>query len=137
MIDPSTEFGAHVAKRLQEERVVWLTTLASDGTPQPNPVWFYWDGETVLVYSQPTASKLRNISRCSKVSVNLEGADELGGDIVVITGDAFIDETAPKPDSRFIDKYREVIAKLGQTAESLAASYSVAIRVRPNKIRGF
>jgi hypothetical protein len=48
---------------------------------------------------------------------------------------AFIDETAPKPDSRFIDKYREAIVKLGQTPESLAASYSVAIRVKPKKVR--
>lgn len=137
MIDLTTEFGAHVAKRLREEPIVWLTTVASDGTPQPNPVWFYWDGETILIYSQPTASKLRNITRNPKVSINLEGADEMGGDVVVLTGDAFIDETAPKPDSRLIEKYRDAIAKLGQTPEGLAASYSIAIRMRPNKVRGF
>ena len=39
----------------------------------------------------------------------------MGGDVVVLTGDAFIEETAPKPDSKFIEKYRDAIAKLGQT----------------------
>ena len=53
------------------------------------------------------------------------------------TGDTFIGETAPKPDLRFIDKYREAVAKLGLAPEGLAASYSVAIRVRPHMVRGF
>jgi len=55
----------------------------------------------------------------------------------IFTGDTFIDETAPKPDLRFIDKYREAVAKLGLAPEGLAASYSVAIRVRPHMVRGF
>jgi hypothetical protein len=38
MIDLTSEFGQHVAKRLVKEQVIWLTTVSSDGTPQPNPV---------------------------------------------------------------------------------------------------
>ncbi|MFQ5612516.1 MAG: hypothetical protein ACE5H9_10325 [Anaerolineae bacterium] len=39
-IDLSTEFGLRVARRLREERIIWLTTLRADQTPQPSPVWF-------------------------------------------------------------------------------------------------
>ena len=39
-IDTSTEFGAKVASRIEEQKLAWLTTIDSKGTPQPNPVWF-------------------------------------------------------------------------------------------------
>ena len=63
-------------------------------------------------------------------------ADEEGGNIVVLTGVASIDEK-PKHDLRFIEKYREAIPRIGHTPESLAASYSVLIRILPSKLRGF
>jgi hypothetical protein len=39
MIDTSTKFGQRVAQRLEEERVIWLTTVDGQGIPQPRPVW--------------------------------------------------------------------------------------------------
>ncbi len=38
MLDMNTEFGQRVARRLAEERIAWLTTVDSSGTPQPRPV---------------------------------------------------------------------------------------------------
>ena len=72
LFDPTTEFGAILQKRLENEKIIWLTTVGEDGTPQPNPVWFLWDGETFLFYSQPTAHDLKHIARNPKVSLNLE-----------------------------------------------------------------
>jgi PPOX class probable F420-dependent enzyme len=135
MIDLATKLGARAAKRLQKERLIWLTTTSSDGTPQPNPVWFYWDGERILVYSQPTSHKLKNLHRNPRVSLNFQ-ADEEGGNVIVLTGAASIDEK-PTHDPRFIKKYCQEIPKIGQTPESLAASYSVLISVLPDKLRGF
>jgi len=37
LFDPSTESGARIQKRLQNDKIIWLTTVAADGTPQPNP----------------------------------------------------------------------------------------------------
>jgi len=39
--DPTTPFGERVARRLREEPVIWFTSTSRDGTPQPNPVWFW------------------------------------------------------------------------------------------------
>ena len=136
MIDLTSKLGARAAKRLQEDRIFWLTTVASNGTPQPNPVWFYWDGRTVHVRSQPSSHKLKNIARNPKVSMNFQ-TDEHGGDVVVLTGFATIDRNPPKPDPKYVEKYREAIPMIGHTPESLAAEYSVLIRITPDKLRGF
>ena len=70
-IDTTTERGARVAARLRDELVAWLVTVKPDGTPVPTPVWFWWDGETVLVYSQPGKPKLRNIAANPRVALAL------------------------------------------------------------------
>ncbi len=38
MLDLTTEFGQHVARRLQEERIIWLTTISPDNIPHPRAV---------------------------------------------------------------------------------------------------
>ena len=136
MIDFTTELGAQAAKRLQREHLIWLTTVSREGTPQPNPVWFYWDGKSIIIYSQPTSHKLKNISRNPRVSLNFQADDE-GGNVIVLTGDASIDKKPPPHDSRYIEKYLTHIPKIGLTPETLAASYSTLIRVSPTTLRGF
>lgn len=137
-IDTATEFGARVARRLAEEQVVWLTTVGPDGTPQPSPVWFLWDGETVLMYSQRDRPKLRNIGRSPRVSLAFN-TDANGDDVVILTGDARIDDAAPPATAipEFLAKYVGGMAHVGQTAEEFARDYPVAVRVRPTKVRGF
>ena len=137
MIDTTTEFGAQVSRRLQSEAIAWLTTVARDGTPQPNPVWFYWDGESFLIYTQPSSSKLKNIARNPRVSINLQEATEEGENVVVVVGEATVQAEATIPDPGYVAKYAQTIERLGQTVEGLAASYCVTIRVKPKKIRGF
>ena len=136
MIDLTTELGVRATKRLKDEYVVWLTTVSSNSTPQPNPVWFYWDGKTLLMYSQPSAHKVKNIARNPRVSVNFQ-ANDAGEDIIVLTGTASLLKNPPQHDPRYLQKYRDLIPKIGLTPQSLAASYSVLITVTPNKLRGF
>lgn len=137
MIDTTTEFGQRVTRRLAEERIAWLTTVDSQGIPQPRPVWFLWDGATVLIYSQPGTQKLKHITARPEVSLHLDG-DGRGGDIVVFTGRAEIDPAAPPADQvpAYVAKYEAGFARIGMTASQFAASYSVALRVTPLKLRG-
>jgi PPOX class probable F420-dependent enzyme len=137
MPDTSTPFGERVARRLREERIIWLTTVGSDGTPQPNPVWFLWDGESILIYSLPKAARVGHIERNSRVSLNLDGNGK-GGDIIVITGDARLSREEPSADRmpQYAEKYAEYIAKSFGTPERFAEEYSLPIRVIPTKVRG-
>ncbi len=137
MIDMTTEFGQRVARRLKEEHIIWLTTVGPDGVPQPRPVWFLWDDETFLIYSQPDTYKLHHIARNPKVALNLD-SDGRGGDIVVFTGEASIDSNALPANEivDYADKYQEGIAGIGMTPEQFAKSFSVALRVKPISLRG-
>ncbi len=136
---PETPFGERVARRLRAEPVIWLTTTGSDGTPQPNPVWFYWDEESqsILIYSLADAARLRHIEQCPRVSLNFDGNGQ-GGDIIVLTGAARLSPEDPPADqhSAYCEKYRDFIARSFGTPENFAAKYSTALRVTPTRVRG-
>jgi PPOX class probable F420-dependent enzyme len=136
-IDTGSEFGARVTRRLADETIGWLTTVSPDGTPHPSPVWFLWDGETVLIYSQPNTPKLRHITANPRVSLNLDGNGR-GGDIVILSGEARVDESAPPSAAlpEYQAKYATGIRQLGMTAETFAQAYSVPIRFTPARLRG-
>ncbi len=137
MIDLTTEFGRRVARRLAEERIIWLTTVDAEGTPQPRPVWFWWDGATFLIYSQSKTHKLEHIRRNAKVALHLDG-DGLGGNIVVFTGEASLAPDAPPANQvpAYVQKYQPGFARIGLSAEEFAQKYAVALRVTPTSLRG-
>jgi PPOX class probable F420-dependent enzyme len=136
-IDTTSEFGKRVMKRLDEETTAWLTTIGADGTPQPRPIWFLWDGETILIYSQPNTSKLRHIKANPRVSFNFDG-DGHGGNIIVLTGEAKLDGSAPPAhrNREYSTKYARGFRALNMTPESFAEAYSQPIRMTPLKVRG-
>lgn len=130
------EFGQRVRRRLEEERVIWLTTVDSRGTPQPRPVWFLWDGETFLVFSRPETAKIRHIQSDPQVALHLD-SDGRGGDIVVFTGTAAILETLEdQAQEAYRTKYTAGFERIKMTAEVFFSDYSVAIQIRPHKVRG-
>ena len=52
MLDFTSPIGQRIQLRLEEEETIWLTTVDASHTPQPRPVWFHWDGETAMIFSQ-------------------------------------------------------------------------------------
>jgi PPOX class probable F420-dependent enzyme len=137
-IDTSTDFGKRVERRLREEEVLWLTTVRRDGTPQPTPVWFLWDGgDAVLIYSRPRQQKERNITGNPHVALNFNS--DGGGNVVVLTGTAAIVTDAPpaQDNAAYVRKYDASISRIGMNRDSFAAAYSQAIRVTITALRGF
>ena len=136
-IDPQTAFGARVAQRLAAERILWLVAVDPQVMPQPVPVWFYWDGQTFLIYSQPNTAKLRNIANNPQVALHMDG-DGQGGDIVVVLGEAHLapDTPAPHKVAEYATKYTAGFTRIGMTAETFSQVFSVALRVTPHKLRG-
>ena len=134
MFDTTTEAGKRAEARLKEEEISWLTTVRSDGQPQTVPVWFLWDDEGFLIYSQPNRQKLNNLSRNPHVGLNLN-SDAYGGDVFRLEGTATIDEDAPPTNevAPYVEKYRESIARIGFDPEGFARAYSVAVRVTPER----
>jgi PPOX class probable F420-dependent enzyme len=136
MLDTTTEAGFRADSRLREEIMIWLTTVRSDGQPQSVPVWFLWDGETFLIYSQPGRQKLKNIGGNARVGLHLN-ANDRGGDVVRVEGMALLLEDFPPANEvgEYIEKYRERLARIGFDPEGFARTYSVALRVTPERWR--
>ena len=134
MLDTTTEAGGRAERRLREEEIAWLTTVRSDGQPQSVPVWFFWDGERFLIYSQSGRQKLRNIERNPRVDLNLN-SNAQGGDVVRVEGTAEIIEDAPPATEvpEYVEKYRDAIARIGFEPEGFARAFSVALRVTPTR----
>jgi PPOX class probable F420-dependent enzyme len=135
-LDPSVR--ARADRRLRTELVLWLTTVRADGQPQASPVWFLWDGGTLLIFSQPGAQKLRNLAGNPRVAVHVD-TDEAGEDVLTIEGTAAVDPDAPSSDrvEEYQVKYRDGIRAIGMTPDQLARDYSVAIRIRPTRARAW
>jgi PPOX class probable F420-dependent enzyme len=137
--DTSTPFGERVARRLRDERLIWLTTVDAKGMPQPTPVWFLWDEatSTILIYSRADAKRLAHIQQNPRVALNFDGNGS-GGDIIVITGQAQVSSDDPPADQLpvYVEKYGNFIARLYSTPAQFAAVYSVALRIHPHTIRG-
>ena len=136
-LDTTTEFGARVARRLRDERIGWLVTVSADQTPQPIPVWFLWDGQALLIYSQPDTAKLRNIARNPRVAFHLDG-DGQGGDVVILTGEARLAPDAPPATQvpAYVEKYRQGMTRIGMTPETFARTYSIALKLTPTRVHG-
>ena len=137
-LDPTDDFQARAAERLRTESTAWIITTGADGTPQPNPIWFVWDGaDKVLIYSVE-AAKTRHISQRPRVSF-VFNTDSHGDDVVIFSGTAEIDRTQPRTadNPAFLEKYAEGIPAIGLTPESYSERYSAPIVVTLEKVRGF
>jgi PPOX class probable F420-dependent enzyme len=138
VLDLDSSAGARADRRLRTEQILWLTTVRADGQPQSSPVWFLWDGEALLVFSQPDAQKLRNLAGNPRVAVHLE-SEGTADEGVTIDGTAAVDPDAPSSNriEEYRVKYREGIRAMGITPDELARDFSVALRIRPTRVRAW
>ena len=137
-IDESSDFGARAARHLREDTVVWLTTVTPAGAPVPSPVWFWWDEPgSVLMFSRAGTPRTRNVEAHPHVALHF-GGNGRGGDIVVLSGNATIDESAGSAAAvtAYTEKYAEDIARIGHTPETFSESYPIPVRIELTRLRG-
>lgn len=137
-IGTDTALGQRLATRLRDEHVVWLTTISPRGAPQPTPVWFLWNGDELVISSQPGAAKLRNLAANPVATVHFN-TDVDGDDVQVLRGRARVDPDGLTASERaaYDAKYADDIVRIQQTSETLHAAYSVVIRFTPTGVRGY
>ena len=136
MVDFTTDIGKRALQRLEQEQVGWLVTVGGDGTPQPSPVWFLWDGESCLIYSDPRMPKVWNIEQRPQTALHFN-SDDAGGNIIILTGTAALEDAPPADQNHpYLEKYSDGIKQLGLTPEAMAATYSATIIFRPTRLRG-
>lgn len=138
MLDRTTEWGQRAENRLQSNLIGWLTTVGSNGHPDTVPVWFLWQEDTVLIFSQPNKKKIRNLHKNPRISLALDNSKD-GEDVVVVEGTAELLDSSISVDKlpAYAAKYGTLLKDMGWTTASMAADYSQAIRVTPTKIRSW
>ncbi len=138
MLDPANEREAHRDERLRTEEIIWLGSTRPDGRPHVVPVWFDWDGRTLLIFSQPGNQKVKNLRHDPRVTLHLEAAPD-GSDIVILEGMAeLLDKPAAEvAPATYTEKYAALLPGIGHTPESMLATYSQAIRVTPTRFIGW
>jgi PPOX class probable F420-dependent enzyme len=125
--------ATRIVRFLEQEPVVWLSTVRPDGNPHLVPIWFWWDGEAILVFSKPDAQKVRNLRAYPSVMLALGDAED-DFDVGLLEGCAeLLDQpTAEILPARHLAKYTTQLAAIGLTPEAYAATYSQAIRIVPS-----
>lgn len=123
---------------LERDAVVWLSSIRPDGGPHLVPLWFVWDGVSILVFSKPHAQKVRNLRADPRVMVAVgEPGDEF--DVELIEA---IAELAQVPTRRvlpeaFACKYADLAARAGITFDRFVAVYSQPIWIHPSRWLGW
>lgn len=137
-MDWNSDEGKKLAERLRSEQVIWLTTVHPSGMPVPTPVWFLWQGNGFLIYTQSNSGKLKNIAANPKATLNLN-SDEWGGSVAVFTGEISVETKQPpapiNPD--YLEKYREGIKDIQMTPESFAQGYSTVLHFHLSHVRAW
>lgn len=131
-MDPTTATADRIRRFLEQEPVVWLSTVRPNGDPHLIPIWFWWDGETLLVFSKPDAQKVRNLRVNPTVMLALGDADA-DFDIGMVEGKAELLDEPLRVEwlAGHCEKYGDRMAAIGLTGEAFAATYSQVIRIRP------
>jgi PPOX class probable F420-dependent enzyme len=140
VIDLKSTFGRKARRHLEDEYFVWLTTVGRDLAPQPRPVWFIWEKDSFLIFSEPKAHKVSHLRQHQGVSLHFNTSDGKGEqDVIVFVGKALIDPDAPPAHEvrAYLKKYKTGIAELDMTPEEFSSRYSVTIRVTPGSVRGW
>jgi PPOX class probable F420-dependent enzyme len=141
-LDPSVAGAAHAEDRLRGEEMIWITTMRGDGQPQTSAVWFHWDGIDFLLFSQPRALKIRNLTAEPRVSLNLNGTG-YGSDLVIVEGTAEVlpdFASGPWPEPARVEAYyakyeRSLRDELGSSGDEMASAFTTALRITPTRWR--
>lgn len=139
MIDFTTEFGQKAKRHLEKEYFIWFTTVSADLTPQPRPVWFIWENDSILIFSRPDAYKVAHVKKHPNVAIHFNTDNKADEDVIVFLGRAEVDNNVPLPHEipAYFEKYKTGMEELDMTPEAFGQEYSLAIRVKPTKFRGW
>ena len=80
---------------------------------------------------------MKNIKRRPKVSLHFEGASSGEDDVVVLIGEASVNEDPIPIPQEYRVKYEQALKKINFTWEKMETEYNTAITIHLNKYRGF
>ena len=119
---------------LRTEPVVWLSTVRPDGRPHLVPIWFLWDGTSVLIASKPHARKVGNLRENPECMLAVGDADD-DFDIALIEARAEVTSipTGSLLEAGLLSKYGDRMRAAGLAKDEFEATYSQVVRITPTR----
>lgn len=123
---------------LAEPHIARLSTINVDGTPHTLPIWYEWRDGEVVVSTQASQRKVKNIERDQRVTVLID-TDEMPYRGVMIYGEAVLDadDAARRRISIFERYFGDRDAATEYAAELAKKWKPTLIRIRPTKMISF
>lgn len=116
---------------LAERRNVVLGTIRKDGSPQLNPMWFYWTGEVFYISTTRSRFKYNHLQRDPRVTLCID--DVTGFQTVIVEGRAqIVEDDIWRPTRLIVEKYVDkdhVEARLAR----MQTEPRVILIIRPEK----
>ena len=127
-----------IRSALESQAVVWLSSIRPDGRPHVVPLWFHWNGESILVFSKPNAQKVRNLRSDPRVMIAV-GDPNAAFDVELVEAIAEIEGNSRRAHiaEAFATKYGRIAARAGLTIERFASVYAQPIWIRPTRWLGW
>jgi PPOX class probable F420-dependent enzyme len=119
---------------LEKPLIARLATLDGDGYPHNVPLWYVLDGSAIVMVSERTARKVRNIQ------ANPRGTLTVGGDIgdgagYMIKGDITIEEDIDKAILRKLTFRYETQERAEELLIEWANDDIIVLRLQPTAVR--
>lgn len=115
---------------LRKNAYAHIATVAADGSPQSNPVWFEWDGRRLLFSTIKSRQKYKNLKARPAVAASILDPDEpyLG---LELRGIAEIDED-PEKGKAFINRMAHKYT--GEDFGDRPGEERVIVAIRPHRM---
>jgi PPOX class probable F420-dependent enzyme len=121
-----------VTRFLATEPVVWLSTVRPDGAPHLVPIWYWWDGTALVVFSKPDAVKVRNLRSEPRVMLAV-GDPEADFDVSLVEARAHLLPAGTPVPEQFFAKYAARMAAIGLDRATFTATYTQCLRIAPTR----
>ena len=105
-----------IVEALEQQLVIWVSSVRPDGLPHIVPMWFIWDGASILGFSKPQAQNVRNLLAKPRVMVAVgDPGDDF--DVALIEGIAeLVADSSRELPELFARKYGGLIDRAGITS---------------------
>ena len=129
----AVQLSEKAKKIIEDKSFAHVATINADGSPQISPVWVEHDGTHVILNSEQTRLKVRNLKRNPAVSVSIQNpADsyqyvEIRGRVVEIT---------PEGGFEGIDRLGKKYMGVDKYPGNQPGDVRVQIKIEPTRITG-
>jgi general stress protein 26 len=118
---------------LQKAVIVRVNTITPEGYPHSVPVWFLLEGDDLIVFSDRSARKVKNVQQNPKGSLAY-GGDPVGSPCLLVEGDWTLEDDADHAITARITHYYEPQDAAQQWLDAWKDADHAILRLKPRRV---